>query len=66
MRRYFLDQPAKEIVARIRAHVAAESDPAIDEAIVIRDAAYLPPGLMAHMPPLIDWHFARAQDALAR
>ncbi|MCO5163256.1 MAG: NUDIX hydrolase [Mesorhizobium sp.] len=57
VRRYFLDLPAEEIVARIRAHIEAETNPEIDEAIVIRDAGDLPDGLMAHMPPLIDWHF---------
>jgi len=57
VRRYFLDLPAEEIVARIRAHIASETDPEIDEAIVIRGPADLPGGLMAHMVPLVEWHF---------
>jgi 8-oxo-dGTP pyrophosphatase MutT (NUDIX family) len=56
-RRYFLDDNADDIAARIRDFVASEPEPEIDEPVVIRDAGDLPDGLMPHMPPLIDWHF---------
>ncbi|MFH1793629.1 MAG: NUDIX hydrolase [Pseudomonadota bacterium] len=57
VRRYFLDRSADEIVEDIRRHIATDPDPEIDEAIVIRNADDLPDGLMAHMPPLVKWHF---------
>lgn len=59
-RRYFLDETAAGIAARIRAFVAGEAEPEIEEPVVIRDAKDLPDGLMPHMQPLIDWHFAQA------
>lgn len=61
-RRYFLDLDADEIASRIRDFVAAESEPEIEEPIVIRHAGDLPEGLMPHMPTLIDWHFSRPTD----
>lgn len=57
-RRYFLDETADEIAARIRAFVAGEAEPEIDEPVVIRNSRDLPEGLMPHMPPMIDWHFS--------
>lgn len=57
VRRYFLDRSADELVEDIRRHVATDPDPEIDEAIVIRNADDLPDGLMAHMLPLVKWHF---------
>ncbi|SMH46620.1 NUDIX hydrolase [Mesorhizobium australicum] len=57
VRRYFLDRSADELVEDIRRHIATDPDPEIDEAIVIRNADDLPEGLMAHMPPLVKWHF---------
>lgn len=62
-RRYFLDLPAEEIVEQIRRHIAADPDPEIDEAIVIRGPQDVPAGLMAHMPPLIAWHFGQGVPA---
>jgi 8-oxo-dGTP pyrophosphatase MutT (NUDIX family) len=61
-RRYFLDENADEIAARIRDFVAGEAEPEIEEPIVIRNARDLPEGLMPHMPPMIDWHFSRPAD----
>jgi 8-oxo-dGTP pyrophosphatase MutT (NUDIX family) len=60
-RRYFLDETADTIAARIRDFVAAESEPEIEEPVVIRDAQDLPEGLMAHMPPMIEWHFGHSR-----
>ena len=57
-RRYFLDEQADRVAARIRDFIAGESEPEIEEPVVIRDALDLPRGLMPHMPPLIDWHFS--------
>jgi 8-oxo-dGTP pyrophosphatase MutT (NUDIX family) len=57
-RRFRLDLPAEEIARRISAFAASEPEPEIDGPVVIRNAADLPEGLMPHMKPLIDWHFA--------
>lgn len=57
-RRYFLDEEAGALAARIRDFVAAENHPEIDGPVLIRSRDDLPAGLMPHMPPLIDWHFS--------
>lgn len=57
-RRYHEKLPAEEIARRIRAFVATEADPEIEEPVIIRDAHDLPDGLMPHMTPLIAWHFS--------
>ncbi|WP_137933280.1 hypothetical protein [Mesorhizobium comanense] len=57
-RRYHVDEPADDIASRIRAFVAAETDPEIEGPVIIRDASDLPDGLSLHMKPLIAWHFA--------
>jgi len=59
-RRYFLDLDADDIASHIRAFVAAEIEPEIEEPVIIRDACDLPEGLMGHMQPMIDWHFGRS------
>src|SRR5690606_3421837 len=61
-RRYFLDEDADTIVSRIRDFVARETEPEIEEPVVVRDSKNLPDGLMAHMPAMIDWHFSRPAD----
>lgn len=61
-RRYFLDGTADETALRIREFVAGEAEPEIEEPVVIRDARDLPEGLMPHMRPMIDWHFAGLAD----
>jgi 8-oxo-dGTP pyrophosphatase MutT (NUDIX family) len=58
-RGYHLDDDAETIAARIRDFVAADPEPEIDGPVIIRSSSARPPGLMPHMPPLIDWHFAR-------
>ncbi|MDX8467496.1 hypothetical protein RFM26_17530 [Mesorhizobium sp. VK23B] len=63
-RRYRVAEPAEEISRRISAFVAAESEPEIDGPVVIRNAADLPDGLMGHMKPLIEWHFAGGGEAV--
>lgn len=57
-RRYHLDMPAGDIAARIKSFVGEESEPEIEGPVIIRHAGDLPDGLMPHMKPLIDWHFA--------
>jgi 8-oxo-dGTP pyrophosphatase MutT (NUDIX family) len=59
-RRYKVDEPADQLARRISAFVAAEATPEIEGPVVIRDASDLPEGLMGHMKPLIEWHFAGA------
>ncbi|MDX8511573.1 hypothetical protein [Mesorhizobium captivum] len=60
-RRYQVAEPADEIARRIGAFVASEAEPEIAEPVIIRHAADLPDGLMGHMKPLIEWHFAGEQ-----
>ena len=57
VRRYYLAEPADVVERRIRHFIAAESDPEIAEAVIVRGEHDLPDGLAAHMPPLIAWHF---------
>lgn len=57
-RRYRETASADEIANRISAFVATETEPEIDGPVIIRDADDLPDGLMGHMKPLIEWHFA--------
>ncbi|WP_157015767.1 NUDIX hydrolase [Mesorhizobium xinjiangense] len=56
-RRYHLAEDAESIAGRIRAFVASESDPEIEGPVIIRTPNDLPDGLMAHMRPLVAWHF---------
>lgn len=57
-RRYRVAESADEIARRIKAFVAAETEPEIEGPVIIRNANTLPDGLMGHMKPLIEWHFA--------
>ncbi len=57
-RRYHLDMPANDIAARIKVFVSGESEPEIEGPVIIRNPDDLPDGLMPHMTPLIEWHFA--------
>jgi len=59
-RRYRVAEPADELARRISAFVATETEPEIEGPVIIRNAADLPDGLMGHMKPLIEWHFAGA------
>jgi len=61
-RRYHVAEPADEIVRRISAFVAAETEPEIEGPVIIRNAADLPDGLMGHMKSLIEWHFAGGDE----
>ena len=62
-RRYQVAGTADELARRISVFVAAEADPEIEGPVVIRNAADLPDGLMGHMKPLIEWHFAGIEKA---
>ncbi|TIL80916.1 MAG: hypothetical protein E5Y76_05875, partial [Mesorhizobium sp.] len=57
-RRYREAASADEVAQRISAFVATEAEPEIDGPVIIRSADDLPDGLMPHMKPLIEWHFA--------
>ncbi|RRI06881.1 hypothetical protein EH240_01925 [Mesorhizobium tamadayense] len=57
-RRYHVPEPAEEVARRISAFVATEAQPEIESPVIIRHAGDLPDGLMGHMKPLIEWHFA--------
>jgi len=56
-RRYRVPMPAGAADRAIRAFVAGETDPEIEEPVIIRSAADLPDGMSPHMRPLIAWHF---------
>jgi len=62
-RRYRVSEPADEIARRISAFVAAEAEPEIDGPVIVRHATDLPDGLMGHMKPLIEWHFAHRGES---
>ncbi|TGQ17100.1 MULTISPECIES: hypothetical protein [unclassified Mesorhizobium] len=57
-RRYRVAETADELARRISAFVASEDEPEIEGPVIIRNATDLPDGLMGHMKPLIEWHFA--------
>lgn len=57
-RRYFLPMIADEIETRIAAFVAAQSDPEIAGAVIMRRGRPLPNGLAAQMPGIVNWHFS--------
>ncbi len=59
-RRYRFSQSADEIAAQVQAHIAADPEPEISEAVLIRDASMQPVGMMSYMPALVGWHFASA------
>ncbi|WP_027169024.1 hypothetical protein [Mesorhizobium sp. WSM3224] len=58
VRHYRVAEPADELARRISAFVATEAEPEIEGPVIIRNAVDLPDGLMPHMKPLIEWHFA--------
>lgn len=61
-RRYHVPMTADEADAAIRVFVAQETEPEIEEPVIIRSAADLPEELSEHMPPLIAWHFQNESD----
>lgn len=56
-RRYELPDTADGIAERVRAFIAAETDPEISEPVIIRDAKNPPEGLLEHMRAIAAWHF---------
>lgn len=60
-RRYFLDEDAEAIAARVARHVSIDPDPEIDGPVVIRADERLPEDLAPQMPALVDWHFANGK-----
>lgn len=57
-RRYVSSLTAAELCARIAAHVAAETEPEIDGAVVIDRPEVELPGLAPQMPAIVAWHFS--------
>ena len=57
MRRFDFDLPAEEILARIAAHVAADPEPEIDEAIAIYDTDPSAHDYAFFMPGVLNWLF---------
>lgn len=56
-RRYWLDDDADAIAARIERHVAAEAEPEIEGPVVIRAGDAVPAGMTEHMQAIVRWHF---------
>ncbi len=61
-RRYRLPMTAEQADRAIRSFIAAETNPEIEEPVVIRSADDLPDRLSPHMPVLIAWHFRQASS----
>ena len=57
-RRFYLPFDSTEAARRIEEHVAGDPDPEVVGPVIIRDPADLPDGILPHMLPLIEWHFA--------
>lgn len=57
-RRFYLPFASAEAARRIEEHVANDPDPELVGPVIIRNPADLPEGLLPHMLPLIEWHFA--------
>jgi 8-oxo-dGTP pyrophosphatase MutT (NUDIX family) len=62
-RRYYLERTADEIACAIAKHVAAEKEPEIDGAYIIRSFDDMPAKTPLHMPDLVRWHFATPADS---
>ena len=60
-RRYWLDDDAETVAGKIRAFVAAETDPEIEGPVIISAGEPLPAGIKPHMAAFCDWHFGRPQ-----
>ena len=58
IRRYALQQTAREIEARIRAFVAGEARPEIVEPVLLTRTQPRVPGLLPWVGRIVDWHFA--------
>ncbi|OQM77409.1 NUDIX hydrolase [Manganibacter manganicus] len=56
-RRYWLDEAADPVAAKVAAFVAAENDPEIEGPVIIRGPDPLPEGTMDHMAAIVRWHF---------
>lgn len=57
-RRYWLDEDADTLAARITAFVAGQDEPEIDGPVIIRSADHLPEGTLRHMRAIVRWHFS--------
>lgn len=58
VRRYCLGVDAETAAARVRTHIAGETEPEVDEAVIIRAEADVPESAPPHMKPLVRWHFS--------
>lgn len=60
-RRFRLAQTADQLVERIRTHVRTETDPEIEDAVVVRAPADAGPTTPPYMQAMIDFHFAEQE-----
>jgi 8-oxo-dGTP pyrophosphatase MutT (NUDIX family) len=56
-RRYYLDDPAEAVAAKVRDFIAADPHAELAEPVIIRSAADRPAGLAAYIPDVLHWHF---------
>ena len=57
-RRFRLDAPADELVARIREHIRTDPEEEIDDVVVVRAPGDAGPTVTPYMAAMIDFHFA--------
>jgi hypothetical protein len=50
---------ADQLEARVRAHLASENEPELDDIRIVRSRADLDPMMPAHMAAYLEWAFSR-------
>jgi 8-oxo-dGTP pyrophosphatase MutT (NUDIX family) len=58
-RRYYLEGPAEDVAARIRAFIAADPQAELEAPVIIRSADDRPEGLAPYVEGVMRWHFGR-------
>ena len=58
VRRYYLDEDSAAVSRAVSRHIESDSDPEIDDVVVIHSPADVPESAPAHMEPLVRWHFS--------
>lgn len=58
LKRYQLGMTAAEAEERIARHIAAEDEPELARAVIIRPGEALPASASAWLPTLVSWHFS--------
>lgn len=58
-RRFRFDRPAAELAAEMTAHIAAEEDPEVVEAVIVRGPADITPAVPGYMAAMLHFHFGK-------